>query len=37
MPVEEPLYPVNLRLAGRPCLVVGGGRVALGKVQGLLS
>jgi len=37
MPVEEPLYPVNLRLAGRPCLVVGGGRVALGKVQGLLE
>ncbi|HLT70422.1 MAG TPA: bifunctional precorrin-2 dehydrogenase/sirohydrochlorin ferrochelatase [Acidimicrobiales bacterium] len=37
MPVEEPLYPVNLRLAGRPCLVVGGGAVALGKVQGLLE
>jgi precorrin-2 dehydrogenase/sirohydrochlorin ferrochelatase len=37
VPVEEPLYPVNLRLAGRPCLVVGGGAVALGKVQGLLE
>ena len=28
---------MNLRLAGRPCLVVGGGAVALGKVQGLLE
>jgi precorrin-2 dehydrogenase/sirohydrochlorin ferrochelatase len=30
-------YPVNLRLAGRSVLVVGGGRVALGKVRGLLD
>ena len=37
MPVDEPLYPVNLRLAGRPCLVVGGGVVALAKVRGLLE
>ncbi|HEY2814635.1 MAG TPA: bifunctional precorrin-2 dehydrogenase/sirohydrochlorin ferrochelatase [Acidimicrobiales bacterium] len=37
MPVDEPLYPVNLRLRGVPCLVVGGGRVALGKVLGLLE
>ncbi|HEV3225965.1 MAG TPA: bifunctional precorrin-2 dehydrogenase/sirohydrochlorin ferrochelatase [Acidimicrobiales bacterium] len=37
MPVNEPLYPINLRLAGVPCLVVGGGRVALGKVVGLLE
>jgi precorrin-2 dehydrogenase / sirohydrochlorin ferrochelatase len=37
MPIDEPLYPVNLRLAGRPVLVVGGGRVALEKVQGLLD
>jgi precorrin-2 dehydrogenase/sirohydrochlorin ferrochelatase len=30
-------YPVNLVVAGRPVLVVGGGRVALGKVRGLLE
>ena len=34
VPVEHPLYPVNLVVDGRPCLVVGGGRVALGKVAG---
>jgi len=37
MPVDEPLYPVNLRLKGVPALVVGGGRVATGKVRGLLE
>ncbi|HEX6417855.1 MAG TPA: bifunctional precorrin-2 dehydrogenase/sirohydrochlorin ferrochelatase [Acidimicrobiales bacterium] len=37
MPVDQPLYPVNLVLAGRPCLVVGGGRVAAAKVRGLLE
>jgi precorrin-2 dehydrogenase/sirohydrochlorin ferrochelatase len=37
VPVEEPLYPINLRLQGVPCLVVGGGPVALGKVRGLLD
>jgi siroheme synthase-like protein len=35
MPVDAPLYPVNLVVAGRRCLVVGGGRVALQKVKGL--
>lgn len=30
-------YPLLLRLAGRPCTVVGGGRVAAGKVEGLLA
>ena len=37
MPVDQPLYPVNLVVAGRPCLVVGGGRVALTKVRGLVD
>jgi precorrin-2 dehydrogenase len=37
VPVEHPLYPVNLVVDGRPCLVVGGGRVAAGKVRGLLQ
>ena len=31
------VYPVNLVVTGRRCLVVGGGSVALGKVQGLLD
>ncbi|MCU1494363.1 MAG: siroheme synthase, N-terminal domain [Acidimicrobiaceae bacterium] len=37
MPLASPSYPVALVLAGRPCLVVGGGRVALRKVEGLLA
>jgi precorrin-2 dehydrogenase/sirohydrochlorin ferrochelatase len=32
-----PLYPVNLVVEGRPCLVVGGGAVAARKVEGLLA
>jgi precorrin-2 dehydrogenase/sirohydrochlorin ferrochelatase len=32
-----PAYPVNLLVAGRPVLVVGGGRVAVEKVRGLLD
>jgi siroheme synthase-like protein len=32
-----PTYPVGLVLERRPCLVVGGGHVALRKVEGLLS
>jgi precorrin-2 dehydrogenase/sirohydrochlorin ferrochelatase len=35
--VEPAPYPVNLRLAGRRVLVVGGGSVAVGKVEGLLA
>ena len=30
------LYPINLDVGGKRCLVVGGGKVALGKVQELL-
>lgn len=37
MPLDERCYPVNLRIAGRRCLVVGGGAVALQKVDGLLE
>ncbi len=31
------MYPVMLNLTGQPCLVVGGGKVALRKVEGILS
>lgn len=37
MPVDRPLYPVNLLVAGKPCLVLGGGQVALQKVSTLLD
>jgi precorrin-2 dehydrogenase/sirohydrochlorin ferrochelatase len=36
MPFAEPLYPINLSLAGRRCLVVGGGPVALSKARELV-
>jgi precorrin-2 dehydrogenase/sirohydrochlorin ferrochelatase len=34
---EIVMYPVMLNLEGNPCLVVGGGSVAIRKVEGLLS
>jgi precorrin-2 dehydrogenase/sirohydrochlorin ferrochelatase len=37
MPVEARLYPVNLVVAGRRCLVVGGGRVAHQKAAELVA
>ena len=37
MPVDAPQYPVNLIVAGRPCLVVGAGSVALRKIEGLVA
>jgi siroheme synthase-like protein len=36
-PAAINLYPVNLIVAGQPCLVVGGGAVAARKVAGLLE
>jgi len=36
MPFDQPLYPINLSLAGRRCLVVGGGPVALSKTRELV-
>ena len=35
MPVEHPQYPINLNIAGKECLVVGGGAVAAHKIDGL--
>jgi uroporphyrin-III C-methyltransferase/precorrin-2 dehydrogenase/sirohydrochlorin ferrochelatase len=35
--MSEPLFPLFLKLAGRPALVVGGGRVAAGRVWQLLE
>jgi precorrin-2 dehydrogenase/sirohydrochlorin ferrochelatase len=37
VPVDVPPYPVNLLVAGRPVLVVGGGAVAAEKAKGLLA
>ena len=31
------MYPAFLKLNGRPVLLVGGGRVAAGKLEGLLA
>ena len=35
--MTRPYYPVFLELCGRPVLVIGGGRLALEKVTGLLA
>jgi siroheme synthase-like protein len=37
VPVDDPLYPVGLVVAGRAVLVVGGGRVAARKVNDLVA
>lgn len=37
MPVPDALYPVSLVVAGRRCVVVGGGAVAARKVAGLVQ
>jgi precorrin-2 dehydrogenase/sirohydrochlorin ferrochelatase len=37
VPVDVPSYPVNLLVAGRRVLVVGGGTVAAEKARGLLA
>jgi siroheme synthase-like protein len=37
VPLSCPTYPISLVLAGHRCLVVGGGHVALRKVEGLLA
>jgi precorrin-2 dehydrogenase / sirohydrochlorin ferrochelatase len=34
---RQQVYPISLLLEGRPCLVVGGGSVALSKITGLLD
>lgn len=31
------MYPISLRLYGKPCCVIGGGKVAERKVEGLLA
>lgn len=37
MPVDDTLYPVNLIVTGRRCVVIGGGAVAARKAAGLLA
>ena len=31
------MYPVNLKVEGIPCLVIGGGHIALRKIRKLLK
>ncbi len=35
--LDAPVFPVGLVVAGKPCLVVGGGRVAWRKIRSLLE
>ncbi len=37
MSLEAPLLPVFLKMKGRPCLLVGGGHIALEKIRILLE
>jgi siroheme synthase-like protein len=37
MTAHDPIYPVGLVVAGKPCLVVGGGHVAARKTRSLLA
>jgi siroheme synthase-like protein len=37
MPVPSAQFPANLIVAGRRCLVVGAGRIAARKIEGLLA
>ena len=34
--MKEQVYPVNLRLSGRRCAIVGGGHIALRRAKALL-
>ena len=34
---RQAMYPINLSIEGKLCFVVGGGRVALRKIRGLLA
>jgi siroheme synthase-like protein len=36
-PAPPPFFPVSLNVSGRPCLVVGGGKVAARKAHALLE
>ena len=35
--LQTPVYIACLRLSGRRCVVIGGGEIGLGKVEGLLA